>query len=195
MLRVVLDTSSLVNYVLTRGEIMRRVIGHWHANHYVLLSSPQTRAELAAVLSWSQIRRLVTAPLDDLVQGIERYTWRVPGALVLSGACRDAKDDKFLACAVEGQAHYLVSSDNDLLHMRSFRGVAIHNPGQFLLALELSMLDAEAMVQRFDQGTLVDIQKTLLLEPETASRLAAAVKRTASPQRTGSPEAALKAEP
>ena len=180
MLRVVLDTSSLVSYVLTRGDIMRRVIAHWRANRYVVLSSPQTRAELAAVLARPQIRRLATAPLDDLVRGIERYTWHVPGALDLSGACRDPKDDKFLACAVEGKAHYLVSSDNDLLHMRAFRQVVIHNPGQFLLALELSMLDANAMAQRFDRGTLVDIQETLLLEPETASRLATAVDLAAN---------------
>ncbi len=184
MLRVVIDTSSLVSYVLTRGDIMRRVIAHWRANHYVLLSCPQTRAELAAVLARPEITRLATAPLDDLVQGIERYTWHVPGALGLPGACRDPKDDKFLACAVEGEAHYLVSSDNHLLQMRSFQGVVIHNPGQFLLALELSMLDADAMAQRFDHATLVDIQETLLLEPGTASRLATAVdliERTASP--------------
>jgi hypothetical protein len=61
------------------------------------------------VLARPQIKRLATAPLDDLVGGIERYTWHVPGALDLSGACRDPKDDKFLACAVEGEAHYLVS--------------------------------------------------------------------------------------
>jgi len=175
MLRVVLDTSSLVSYVLTRGDILRRVVAHWRANHYALLSSPQTRAELAAVLARPQIRRLAVAPLDELVQRIERYTWPVPGVLDLQGACRDPKDDKFLACAVEGEAHYLVSSDNDLLDLRSFRGVVIHNPGQFLLALELSRLDARAMARRFDGKTLADIQETLLLEPETAGRLAAAV--------------------
>jgi hypothetical protein len=95
----------------------------------------------------------------------------------LSGACRDPIDDKFLACAVEGEAHYLVSSDKDSLDMRSFRGIVLHNPGQFLLALELSMLEASAMVQRFDRDTLLAIQQTLLLEPETASRLAKAVGR------------------
>jgi putative PIN family toxin of toxin-antitoxin system len=179
----VIDTSSLVSYVLTRGDIMRRVIAHWRANRYVLLSSPQTRAKLAAVLARPQIRRLAAAPLDDLVRGIERYTWHVPGALDLSGACRDPKDDRFLACAVEGEAHYLVSSDKDLLELRSFRGVVTHNPGQFLLALELSMLDADAMAQRFDRGTLVDIQQSLLLEPETASRLARALDRSASPRK------------
>jgi putative PIN family toxin of toxin-antitoxin system len=175
VLRVVLDTSSWVSYVLTRGDILRRVVAHWRANHYVLLSSPATRAELAAVLARPQIERLVVAPLDDLVQGIERYTWHVPGALELSGACRDPKDDKFLACAVEGEAHYLVSSDKDLLDMRSFREVVILNRSQFLLALELSMLGAGAMAERFGRDTLLDIQQTLLLEPETASRLAIAV--------------------
>jgi putative PIN family toxin of toxin-antitoxin system len=105
VLRVVLDTSSLVSYVLTRGDIMRRVIAQWRANRYVLLSSPQTRPELAAVLARPQIRRLAAAPLDDLARGIERYTWPVPGGLDLSGVCRDPKDDKFLACAVEGEAH------------------------------------------------------------------------------------------
>jgi putative PIN family toxin of toxin-antitoxin system len=157
----------------------RRIIAHCRANHFALLSSPQTRAELAAVLARPQIRRLATAPLEGLVRGIERYTWPVPGALDLRGACRDPKDGKYLACALEGEAHYLVSSDNDLLHMRSFQGVVIHNPGQFLLALELHALDAEAMTRRFDCDTLVDIQETLLLEPETASRLARAVELAA----------------
>lgn len=175
MLRAVLDTSLLVSYVLTRGDVMRRVIAHWRANHFVLLSSPATRAELAAVLARPQIKRLAVAPLEELVRGIERYTWPVPGRLELSGACRDPKDDKFLACAVEGEAHYLVSSDKDLLDMRLFRGVVIHNPGRFLLALELSMLDADAMVQRFGRAMLLDIQQTLLLDPQTAGRLAAAV--------------------
>ena len=157
------------------AQILWRVIAHWRANRYVLLSSAQTRAELAAILARPRINLLATASLDDLVRGIERYTWHVPGALDLSGACRDPKDDKFLACALEGQAHYLVSSDKDLLHMRLFRKVVIHNAGQFLLVLELSLLDAKAMAQRFDRGTLVDIQENLLLEPRTASRLATAV--------------------
>jgi len=71
-----------------------------------------------------------------MIQRLERYMWHVPGDLELTGACRDPKDDRFLARAVEGKAHYLVSSDKDILDMKSYRGVAIVNPGQFLLALE-----------------------------------------------------------
>jgi len=109
VLRVVIDTSSLVSYVLTRGELMRRVVAHWRAGTFAFLSSPATRAELADVLARPAIQQLAVAPPDELVRGLERFTEHVPGVLDVSGACRDPKDDKFLACAVEGQAHYLVS--------------------------------------------------------------------------------------
>ena len=98
------------------------------------------------------------------------------GGLDLSGACRDPKDDKFLACAAEGAAHYLVSSDRDLLEMRRYRGVAIVNPGQFLLALELHPLEARAMAARFDHDMLADIRASVQLEPETEARLAKALE-------------------
>ena len=137
MLRVIIDTSSLVSTVLTRGELMRRVVAHWRSGTFTVLSSPATRAELAVVLARPSIRELAAAPLDELVRGLERFSEHVPGALDLAGACRAPKDGKFLACAVEGGAHYLVSSDRDLLELRHCRGVAIVNPGQFLLALEL----------------------------------------------------------
>jgi len=172
VLRVVIDTSSLVSYALTRGGFMQRVVAHWRAGTFILLSSPATRAELAGVLARPAIRRLAAAPLDELVRGLERFSEHVPGTLNLSGACRDAKDDKFLACAVEGKAHYLVSSDRDLLDIRHYRDVAIVQPGQFLLALELHQMEASAMAARFSRDVLADIQTTMPLEPETAARVA-----------------------
>lgn len=172
---MVIDTSSLVSYVLTRGDLMKRVLAHWRAGTFVVLSSPATRAELASVLARPRIRRLAVAPLEELVRGIERFTEHVPGALQLSGACRDAKDDKFLACAVEGRAHYLLSSDRDLLDMGSYQNVAIVNPGQFLLAVELYSLEPGAMAQRFGREMLAGIQDTVPLEPDTAERVAAAL--------------------
>jgi hypothetical protein len=112
---------------------------------------------------------------ENLVQGLERFSVHVPGTLDLSGACRDPMDDKFLARAVEGRAHYLVSSDRDLLEMRRYQDVAIVNPGQFLLALELYPLDAEALAARFGRHVLADIQASVPLEPRTAARVGAAL--------------------
>ncbi|MBL7064776.1 MAG: putative toxin-antitoxin system toxin component, PIN family [Anaerolineae bacterium] len=184
MLRVVIDTSSLVSYVLTQGELMSRIVAHWRASTFTLLSSPATRAELAGVLGRPAIRRLAVAPLNELVRGLERFSEHVPGVLDLTGVCRDPKDDKFLACAVEGGAHYLVSSDRDLLVLRCYRDVAIVNPGQFLLALELYPMEAEALAARFGRDVLVEVQATVPLEPETAMRVREAVAMQSGEEET-----------
>lgn len=171
MLRVVIDTSSLVSYVLTRGEIMRRVIELWQADAVTVISSPQTRAELADVLTRPAIVRLSTVPLNDFAAGLEQFSTHVPGVLSVAGACRDPKDDKFLACAIEGDAHYIVTSDRDLLDLRKYRTVAIVNPGQLLLAFELYELGAEEIATRFDREVLRDILATTPLEQGTEQRV------------------------
>ena len=175
MLRVVLDASSLVSYALTRGELMRQTVAHWRAGTIVVLSSPAMRAELADVLARPAIRQLAIVPLDELAAGLERFSEHVPGDLELTGACRDPKDDKYLSCAVRGQAHYLISSDRDLLDMLHYRGVAIVNPGQFLLALELHAADEKALTDRFSHEVLADIQRTIPLDPVAADNLARAL--------------------
>jgi putative PIN family toxin of toxin-antitoxin system len=179
VLRVVIDTGALVSYVLTRGELMDRVIAAWRAGRFAALSSPQTRGELAAVLARPAIRRLSADPLDPLIEGYARFTLHVPGVLQLPGACRDPKDNAFVACAVEGEAHYLISGDRDLLDLRRYGEVGIVNPGQFLVALELCEMTAQAMMARFDRETLRRIHATIPLELATGARVALALASSA----------------
>lgn len=47
-------------------------------------------------------------------------------------ACRDAKDDKFLALAFTGHADFILTGDQDLLVLHPFRGVDILSPRQYL---------------------------------------------------------------
>ena len=49
--------------------------------------------------------------------------------------CRDSDDDKFLACAIDGAAYYVVSGDSDLLSLGEFRGVKIVTASEFLSLL------------------------------------------------------------
>jgi hypothetical protein len=57
----------------------------------------------------------------------------------------------------------------------NYRGIAIVNPGQLLLALELYPVEAAAMAARFGRDVLVDIQATVPLEPGTAARVVEAM--------------------
>jgi len=47
-------------------------------------------------------------------------------------ACRDPRDDKFLAVAIHGRADLIVTGDADLLALHPYQGIAILSPAAFL---------------------------------------------------------------
>jgi len=59
----------------------------------------------------------------------------IEGDIAFPGASRDPKDDKFLACAVEGAADYIVTGDADLLSLEKFHAVRIVRPAEFVQLL------------------------------------------------------------
>jgi uncharacterized protein len=58
------------------------------------------------------------------------------GELTVSIVSRDPEDNKFLACAQEGKADYLVTGDDDLLNIKSHEGTLIVPPAAFLSVLQ-----------------------------------------------------------
>jgi putative PIN family toxin of toxin-antitoxin system len=54
---------------------------------------------------------------------------------VLNAVPRDPEDNMVLECAVEGQAQYIVSGDNDLLVLKEFHSVQIVRASDFLKLL------------------------------------------------------------
>ncbi len=58
-----------------------------------------------------------------------------PGALTLAVVTDDPTDDRYLECAVEGDAHYIVSGDRHLLALQEYQGIRILTPRAFLTSL------------------------------------------------------------
>jgi uncharacterized protein len=55
-----------------------------------------------------------------------------PGELAIDAVKADPSDNIYLACAVEGKADFIVSGDDHLKSLQSFRGIPIVNPATFL---------------------------------------------------------------
>lgn len=136
MIRAVLDTNLLVSYLLTNGDTISRLMMHWEEGHFVFLQSPQMRDELIDVLNRPRLRQYLKADSQILIDLIEADTEFVRGNLALPGACRDPKDDKFIACAIEGNADYIVTGDKDLLDLGFYQHVQIVRAWDFLRLLE-----------------------------------------------------------
>jgi predicted nucleic acid-binding protein len=59
----------------------------------------------------------------------------VPGELGLDVLEKDPSDNRFLECAFEGEADYLVTGDQDLLNVGQFQKITILTPREFLRVL------------------------------------------------------------
>jgi putative PIN family toxin of toxin-antitoxin system len=130
-LRIVLDTNVLISALLLRHSVTRRAFDSAFTNGKVLLSF-ELLTEPNDVLGRKQFRKYVDEPdVRRFAAALLRESEWVEVATIIT-ACRDPKDNKILALAVDGRATCIVTGDNDLLSLDPFRGVRIERPDQFL---------------------------------------------------------------
>ena len=130
-MRVVIDTNTLVSFAI-RPNRSFEMIFDYISTHGVSLISEDTLAVLATVLSRNKFRRYI--PHDQAEDYVEWYAGMSKQITVTDSviACRDPKDDKFLALAVLGKADCILAGDNDLLDMVNFNGIPIYRPAEFI---------------------------------------------------------------
>ena len=86
----------------------------------------EVRATLVRKFSWKD---------EDVLAILTEYTIdgihvEVTGAV--QGVCRDPKDDMVFECAVHADAQIIVSGDNDLLSVKTYRGIQVLTARQYL---------------------------------------------------------------
>ncbi len=129
--RLVFDTNTVVSATLSDDSVPGRALTIALRLGTVLMSRA-LNDELDNVLRRPRFDRYV-APgrreefLRSLMLGVEPVEITVPVR-----ACRDPKDDNILELAVNGEADYIVTGDDDLLVMNPFRGIEIIRPVEFL---------------------------------------------------------------
>jgi uncharacterized protein len=133
-LRSVLDTSTLIGCLLKPASVPARAL-QVATQAGDMLASADTLQELETVLSREHFGRWRS--LEERASFLRIYR---EACLMVEGvtpvqACRDPKDDKFLALCQHGNAGVLVSSDRDLLDMGVFGNTQIISPAEFLQRL------------------------------------------------------------
>ena len=136
MIRAVLDTNLPISYLLSQGATLSRIFDHWEQGNFIYLVSPAIVQELKDVIERPRLRQHMAADPQVLVELIENDAEHTSGRLALTGICRDPKDDIFIACAVEGDAHYIVSGDADLLDLSTYQDIQIIRPKTFVELLD-----------------------------------------------------------
>ena len=134
-MRVVIDTNVWISRLLLADFAAARAVDNALTRFEVVVSEASVE-ELAGVLSREKFDRYVS--LQDREEFLRRLLQVTTMVSVLSEItdCRDPKDNRFLALALDSESDCIVSGDADLLALNPWRGIEIVSPGAFLAIRE-----------------------------------------------------------
>ena len=131
MLDANLFASALIKPNSNTGEVLDLV----KQNQVELILSPAVIKEIKRILLYPKIKKYhckTAAEIDVYFEDVLMFAWMVEGGETLEIIKEDPSDNKYLACAVEGEADYIVSGDHHLLDLKNFRGIEIVKAKTFL---------------------------------------------------------------
>ena len=67
-----------------------------------------------------------------MIRNLIKYAVITPGELKLNVIKEDPSDNEILACAVEGEADFIISGDKDLKELNIYRGIRIIEAKEFV---------------------------------------------------------------
>jgi putative PIN family toxin of toxin-antitoxin system len=130
-LTVVLDTNILVSALLFHGELSR-IVTLWKSGSILPVFTKETFAEFREVLHYPKFSLKEDEMRTILEDEVLPFFEAVETENQIERVCRDWQDDKFITCAVAGQADYIVSGDEDLLVLKKYGQINIISASEFL---------------------------------------------------------------
>lgn len=129
--RIVLDSNVILSAALFRQSTPRQALDKASVSGQILMSN-QILGELQDIFnrpkfdkySSKQVRNEFLNDFLTVVENVE-----IVQKITI---CRDRKDDKFLELAVNGNANYIITGDQDLLVLHPFQNIAIISVSDYL---------------------------------------------------------------
>jgi len=128
-IRAVLDTNLFVSGLFASHGTMADLQQLWVAGAFELAASEAILLEITATLQKPSIQKelfLQPEEIGEIVHLIRERAFIVTKDLYqIDRITADPDDNKFLACALEAQADFVVSGDNHLLSLKHFHRIQI----------------------------------------------------------------------
>jgi len=128
--RIIIDTNLWISFLITNDYTkLDEIILSGNA---ILVFSQELLDEFLAVAKRPKFRRFFSiADIEDLLETIDEYADLVKVKTQIA-VCRDPKDNFLLALSIDGNAHFLLTGDNDLLELAKIGETVIVTISDFL---------------------------------------------------------------
>ena len=142
MIRAVLDTNVIVSGVLKEDSVLGHLLKAFlEEDKFLLVTSLEILREIASVLRYPKIQKIhgwSDEKIEAFLLRLLAVSLLTEGEIKVEVIKDDPEDNKFLSCAFEGEADYIVTGDAHLKRLREYKGVKIITPRSFKEKLEAS---------------------------------------------------------
>lgn len=129
MLRVVVDTNVYISAIFWGGK-PRRVIDLGRDGKIQIFTSEDIEQEILDKLTTKF--GLNSDDAGRVMADFSTFTKPIRVSRRIHVVTDDSDDDKFIECAVECGAEFIISGDKHLLKMKRYKGIDIINAATFL---------------------------------------------------------------
>ncbi len=126
--KIVLDTNLFIAAYFNRESSSAKIIELCLAGKYRPVFSSQIIKEIYFILKNIKAKE----PFLNKVKELFQMGITVENPPEVKVVYEDPDDDKFIACALEESADYIITSDIHLLKLKEFKNIKICKPSRFL---------------------------------------------------------------
>jgi len=140
ILKAVIDTIVMVSVAFAVHGLAKQLRDMIAYGRFVLVTSKPVLKELFEVLHYPHIVKRFSPSKEDInafIAMIIEMALIVEGLYEISGISDDPNDDMFIACAMEGDAQYIVSRDPHLRNIKHYHGIQIIDATTFIEKIKL----------------------------------------------------------
>ncbi len=138
-IRVVIDTNVFISGIISPIGSPRKILELARRQLFTVVTSISINREILEVLHRDYIYGkygLKEDIVDNIAAFIYEGTILTEDSYRVSKITEDPGDDKFIGCAIEGEADYIISGDEHLLSLKNFMGIEIVDGESFLKITE-----------------------------------------------------------
>jgi putative PIN family toxin of toxin-antitoxin system len=143
MTRIVIDTNILVSAILTPEGNPAKILKLVLEGKLNLIISPDILKETRQVFNYPKIVKLLEknkitpAEVCGFLDKMSKIAVITPGQLDVDAIPEDPADNKVIACALEGDADFIISGDHHLTDLKIFQGIKIIDPAAFIIIVNI----------------------------------------------------------
>jgi putative PIN family toxin of toxin-antitoxin system len=135
MLKVVLDANLFISSVICSQGQPAKILDLVRSNKIQLIISDEILSEIKKVLFYPRIKKRHkknAAQIEEFIESISGFAELINPKIKLTVIKDDPDDNKYIECSITGKADYIISGDHHLKDLKSYQGIKILSPAEFL---------------------------------------------------------------